>query len=185
MLKGWADGRGASAMSLNIKQLLPWDITLPIRSNFVTRCGEGWSRGARWGAQMVPGEDHRVTSISRPYLHIKRRVLSRTLSTIISVRCGAIDSSYTNPSARRHVGVRDWTPRAALCVGRDSPGGEINGTCPRPEWMINNCSALISCGQWDGWMDGRRDGGMEGSMDEWWYKSTYHNNKPLPLFYLF
>lgn len=35
MLKGWADGTGANMMFLNIKQLLPWDIALAIRSNFV------------------------------------------------------------------------------------------------------------------------------------------------------
>lgn len=44
MLKGWADGTGANMMFLNIKQLLPWDIALPIRSNFVMNVGR---RGER------------------------------------------------------------------------------------------------------------------------------------------
>lgn len=57
MLKGWADGPGTNMMFLNIKQLLPWDIALPIRSNFVTnmeRRGEKGINGLRVDHRWLP-----------------------------------------------------------------------------------------------------------------------------------
>lgn len=97
MLKGWADGRGASVMSLNIKHLLPWDITLPIRSNFVTSACVG-----RVGAG-VRGGEHKWFPEKITELHLSLCLICTSrgesyhalLAPSSPVRCGAIDSSYT------------------------------------------------------------------------------------------